>query len=108
MSAVLSLILSVLAPQQASAALPPAHENRLERVVVLGASMAAGFGAERTFGEAFEASLRGPHEPVLDLGNELFFSSPNSIGAHEVETALAAEPTLVVALDFLFWFGYGS
>lgn len=103
----LALVLAVLAPWQAPAA-PAAEANRLERVVVMGASMSAGFGLERDFAAALEASLRAPHEPVLALGDFLFFTSPQSVGARQVEAALEAEPTLVVGIDFLFWFGYGA
>jgi len=106
MTLFLSLALSVLPWQAPSQA--PAGGNRLERVVVIGASMAAGFGAERNLGEAFEASIRAPHRPVLGLGDVLFFTSPRAIGARQVEVALDCEPSLVVGLDFLFWFGYGS
>ncbi len=80
----------------------------LQQVVVIGASLSAGFGAERPFVDALEASLRVPHRPLLGLGDELFFTGPLQLGPLQVSTALDAEPTLVVALDFLFWFGYGT
>ncbi len=82
--------------------------SRLERVVVMGASLSAGFGAERPFVAVVEASLRGKHQPPLDLGDPLFFTSPLQIGAQQASSALDAEPTLLIALDFLFWFGYGT
>ncbi len=109
MNAVLALGLSVLGSWQVPAPILPATEaGRLERVVVLGASMAAGFGLERDFAAALEASLRAPHEPVLALGDFLFFTSPLAIATKQVEAALEAEATLAVGLDFLFWFGYGA
>src|SRR5262245_11034136 len=107
MLALAALALSVLGPWQA----PPAHTpevNHLERVVVIGASMSAGFGAGRSFAQVLEASLRGPHEPVVGLGDGLLFLSTQSIARRQVEQALEADPTLVVAIDFLFWFGYGN
>lgn len=109
MNAVLALAVWVLTAWQAPAPLAPAaRENRVERVVVMGASMSAGFGLERDFAAAIEASLRPPHEPVLALGDLLFFASPQAFGTRQVEAALEAEPTLVVGIDFLFWFGYGA
>lgn len=99
-----------LAPTQTPApALTAPPTNTLERVVILGASLSAGFGAQRTFVDVFQASLRMPPErPVLGLGDMLFFTSPRSIGEDQIGAALDQEPTLVVAIDFLFWFGYGS
>jgi len=87
---------------------PPGAGARLGRVIVIGASMAVGFGAERSFAEVLEASIRAPHRPVLCFGDGLFFTSPHATGARQVEAALNFEPSLVVGTDFLFWFGYGS
>jgi hypothetical protein len=87
---------------------PAPGPSRLARVVVMGASLSAGFGAERPFVDVLAASLSAPQPRPLDLGDELFFTSPISIGTRQVGAALDAEPTLVVAIDFLFWFGYGT
>lgn len=84
-----------------------------ERVVVIGASASAGFGTAAELGSdvplaaALEPMLRLSHAPVQDRANSLFFLDPAGHGANQVADALAQEPTLVVALDFLFWFGYG-
>lgn len=104
-----TLTLAALAfglPTQSST--PAPARDPLERVVVIGASLAAGFGADRTMAEALEASLREPVRPVLGLGDFLFFTSPLAIGDRQVEAASDADPSLVVAIDFLFWFGYGN
>lgn len=94
---------------QAGPAREPAPESsRLERVVVIGASLSAGFGAERSFVDVLAASLRAANQPPLGLGDELFFTAPLATGTRQVGAARDAEPTLVVALDFLFWFGYGT
>jgi len=84
------------------------ERKALERVVVVGASLSAGFGADRRFVDVIDASLRVPHQPPLGLGEELFFTDPLHFGARQASAALDAEPTLLVALDFLFWFGYGD
>ena len=98
----------LLAPLQAAPPPAVAKPECLTRPVAIGASFAAGFGAERSFLQAFEASLQRPAAEALDLGDPLFFLSPLATGKRQVEAALEAEPTLVLALDFLFWFGYGA
>jgi len=103
-----ALALAFVAAPQLQAQTPAPQRPTLERVVVVGASLAAGFGAPCTFAEALTASLRAPLHPPLGLGEELFFTSPLTFGARQIEQALDVEPTLVVGIDFLFWFGYGT
>jgi hypothetical protein len=109
MRMLLTLVLSAFLAQEPPA---PAAEatSTVERMVVMGASLSAGFGLEptRTLAEALEASLRAEHDRIAALGDILFFTSPLATGARQVESALDHEPTLVVAIDFLFWFGYGT
>jgi len=97
-------------PQEAPAPPPPVWE----RVVVVGASAAAGFGTAREaggtdvpLGRFLEPMLRRDHEEVLDPGDALFFLNPRGKGRSQVELAREEEPTLLVAVDFLFWFTYG-
>jgi hypothetical protein len=78
------------------------------RVVVIGASASAGFMLEDSLADALEVALPQPHQPVLDLASELLFLAPAENGGEQVEQALAADPSLVIAIDFLFWFGYGD
>ena len=85
-----------------------AEVGHLGRVVVIGASMSVGFGAGRNFPQVLEAAMRTPHEPVLGLGDGFLFLDPRPTAARQVEKALDSDPTLVVAIDFLFWFGYGN
>lgn len=86
----------------------PIQTRTLERVVVIGASVAAGFGTEHSLAEAFGSMVRAPTAAVLGFGDYLFFLNPKPVGAKQVDAALDADPTLVVGIDFLFWFGYGS
>lgn len=79
----------------------------LERVVVIGASASAGFGLPVDLAHALDATVVVEHEPILGLGEHWLFASPDAIAEDELEKALAASPTAVVAVDFLFWFGYG-
>jgi len=37
-----------------------------------------------------------------------FFANPGPVARSEVDRAIDAQPTLVLALDYLFWFAYGT
>lgn len=80
----------------------------LRRIVVIGASASAGFGIPANLAEALDCVVVAPHEPVLQAAAQMLFASPEALGERMIDQALAAEPTLVVAIDFLFWFGYGT
>ncbi len=101
--AALGLLLAF--PQEGQEA-PPAS-NVLERVVVIGASASAGFRLRKSLSDALEATIVREHEPIVSSPNTLFFLNPLVYGPKEIADALEAEPTLVVAVDFLFWYGYG-
>jgi len=101
-------LLCASAFQVEAPAVPATEPRALERVVVIGASLSAGFGAEQTLAQVFAAALKPGHAEPVDYGDALFFTSPLSFGARMVEAALDEEPSLVLAVDFLFWFGYGS
>lgn len=99
------------------AADPPAP---VERAAIVGASASDGFGAYywRMDGEErvrarmdLPTLLRIASDEkliVTDLATDRFFSNPSGIGTQIVERALRSEPDIVVAVDFLFWFGYGT
>ena len=102
----------VLAAGQSPAAPPREASPLLERIVVLGASVSDGYGlhpevgARTGFADLVDATILAPHgvRPATSL---FFFTSPDSIAERLVAQARAADPTLVVAIDYLFWFGYG-
>ncbi len=104
-----------------------------DRIAVVGASVSDGFGvfvapAPSTAG----AGAASPSSPAgvptkVDLSDALraavptspgpivhhyasgfFFSNPGPVGTSEIDRALAVKPTLVLALDFLFWYAYGT
>lgn len=89
-----------------------------QRVVVIGASASGGFVLSEPFGGPsttrcklnyyLDAAIAGPHEPVKNFGTAMFFLSPDALAAQEVGAATNSRPTLVVAVDFLFWFCYGE
>jgi hypothetical protein len=88
-----------------------------ERVVVIGASASDGFlmaepaGGPRSpryrLTTYLDAALDAPHPPIQAFTNRLMFKAPVMIADMEVRGAREAKPTLLIALDFLFWFLYG-
>ena len=99
----------------AQSALP---SNLWQRVVLIGASATSGMqdpnsssGTGLTYygiQPYLDAALLGPHETVRNLGNRLFFFSPEPMGKRQVTGALKVAPSLVVGVDFLFWYCYGA
>jgi len=75
-----------------------------DRVVVLGASVSAGFGGA-PIGKLLDSLLKGEHE-VTSLADTFFYASPFEKGRDQVERAAAKSPTVIFALDSLFWFVY--
>ena len=57
--------------------------------------------------DALDALIVGDHEPVRALAEPMFFLAPEPAADRQVRAALERPATLVVAVDFLFWFGYG-
>jgi hypothetical protein len=87
------------------------------RIVVIGASVSQGFTLSEPFGgpksmeyamdRYLNAALAMPHEPVRNLANRMFYMLPDDMGHTQIRQALTNNPTLVVGIDFLFWFCYG-
>jgi len=95
-----------------------AADSPWERVVVIGASASAGFvlaeplgGTETTrckLNYYLDAGIAAPHPPVKNLATALFFMNPDALGPLQVDAATNARPTLVIGVDFLFWYCYGD
>jgi hypothetical protein len=89
-----------------------------ERIVLIGASVSAGFTESEPLGGTqtpryclsryVNAAVAVPHQPALNLASTLFFLRPEAEGKRQIELARQARPTLVLGLDFLFWFCYGE
>ena len=114
----LALALSLAVANPPPDAAPP---HPLERVAVIGASVTWGYGAHIPFhadgyihrelvdfGDVLEASLSDEHDITLHDANMAFFNSPVIIGRRLARNAREIDPTMVLALDYLFWYGYGS
>lgn len=93
----------------------------LERVVVIGASASDGWNVEFevrskdvrlsrpvTFREVLRAALPDEGVEVVEHADFLFFRNPHHFGPAMVDAARAEQPSLVVAVDFLFWYAYGT
>ena len=89
-----------------------------QRIVMIGASATAGFTGSEPFGGTntpkyalsryVDAALTVSHDPVQNLGNAFFFFQPELIGRQQITRALTNNPTLIIGLDFPFWFCYGE
>jgi hypothetical protein len=75
-----------------------------QRTAVVGASLSAGF-CSRPLAVKMRAIAPEGAE-VLDATDMFLFSSPYSLGAAQIDRTVAFRPTLVLALDYLFWFAY--
>ena len=90
---------------------PPAFHDR---VFVVGWSLAGGFGTQAELG--FDAPLalvldqmiKPKHEPVAARIGGAFYRSPVESAKLQLTDAYRANPTMLVAIDFPFWFVYGS
>jgi hypothetical protein len=108
--------------QLTSAAPAPAQslpaKSPLQKIVMIGASVSAGFTASEPFGGTntqffrlnryLDAALATQHEPIQNYAHSFFFLQPEAQGRQQIERAVKAQPTLVVGIDFLFWFLYGE
>ena len=89
-----------------------------DHIVLIGASVTHGFTAAEPFGgietgrynlsRYLDVALQLPHQPITNFGNSFFFTQVDSMGEQQIQMALDAKPTLVVGIDFLFWFCYGK
>jgi len=95
-------------PHETAPFVAPKAPEIWERVAVVGASASAGFGISASMSDALELVVGGSRSPIVHTATGMFFLSPSATGTKQLEESLAADPTLVIALDFLFWFTYGS
>ncbi|MEM9238198.1 MAG: hypothetical protein AAGB14_15610, partial [Verrucomicrobiota bacterium] len=89
----------------------------LDRIVVIGASVSRGFTKSEPFGgeksvqlrfdRYLDAALTVPHGKIINDSNHLFFTAVEKEAGTQLDRLKRRDPTLVVAVDFLFWFLYG-
>jgi hypothetical protein len=95
-----------------------AAQSPWNRIVVIGASASAGFVLAEPLGgpETIRCKLRfyldsaiaAAHPPLRDFSTALMFLNADALGPQQVDAAVAAKPTLVIGIDFLFWSCYGG
>ena len=102
------------------AATPIQSNAMLHRVAITGASVSAGYGIKTPpvegdlaaypmqFCHIMDAMIVGPHTEVADFCDIMFFRSSRENAREYIQKLKEYEPSLVVGIDFLFWFGYGS
>lgn len=89
----------------------------LDRIVVIGASVSRGFteseplGGEKSnllrFDRYLDKALTAPHGKIVNDANHLFFTSVEKEANSQLDRLSRRDPSLVVGIDFLFWFLYG-
>ena len=108
---ILSLFLLAFASPAQEKKAAPGPAKLLDRVAVMGASVSAGFGLSKELEVAtplaklFDAALIDPPTETQNLADNLFFLGPFYKGKELTDRAIKSDPTLVVAVDFLFWYG---
>ncbi|MCB9914981.1 MAG: SGNH/GDSL hydrolase family protein [Planctomycetes bacterium] len=106
--------LSLLAPAVDDGAAPAADAPPPLRLAIVGASVSDGFGLSRELEVAcrltpfLDGALLRPHVASTNLGDGMFFLDPLAKGREQLRAAREAKPDVLVAADFLFWFGYGD
>jgi hypothetical protein len=96
----------------------PSAASPWNRIVVIGASASAGFVLEEPLGGTnttncklrfyLDAAIATPHPPLRDYSTALMFLNPDTFSQQQIAAVVAAKPTLVIAVDFLFWSCYGD
>lgn len=89
-----------------------------EKVVVFGASASAGFTIQAALGgpralpyslsRHLGAAVVPPHAEPVNFGSNFLFMNVEQFAPIQIENTRAANPTLAVGIDFLFWHCYGS
>lgn len=103
------------APPQPSAVVPalpeaerlsPSPKLVLERVAVVGASVSAGVGGSVPLPALLDHATHAKHEPVLDATDKFMGVNVFDSGEYQFDQVVEADPTLVIAVDFLFWYAH--
>ena len=111
---------SAAAPRDPTIAPTVSADTLFSRPVVIGASASDGFGISVSEngarpGDGVSVSLAdilrvanaSPHT-VEGYASSMAFANPGPILSGEMKRALAQSPSIVVGIDFLFWFVYGT
>ncbi len=102
---------------QAPTSIVRAEGHPLSRVAFIGASVSAGFGNAQELKVGRSIKLGGFFQQMLgadlgssqiyDYGSSQLFVDPLGLGKQQVEEASKQKPTLVIGIDYLFWYAFG-
>ena len=97
---------SGVAAEKTSKDIAAPSQEKTFRISVIGASISAGFGSGTRISQVLDVAIDAP-KAISDKSTMSFFMDP--VGkAHRIMPAIyKSKPSLVVGVDFLFWFGYG-
>ncbi len=108
-------------PQSATAAPQASASPSTIRFAVIGASTSAGFGCsaldvreDGRYGDAVDlaqfvkVACSDRKCIVTDLASGYFFFNPIAQGRAQMDRALKSKADAILAIDFLFWYAYGS
>lgn len=108
-SALLALLIACLF-------LPACTAAPLARPAILGASASAGFGCETTgpdgkpylvdMESVYHAAVPGLRPRPVFLADASFYTRPRQAQTEQIDAALAANPSVLIAIDYLFWSVY--
>ena len=110
LSPAVPLVVAVILAAVIPGAEPPAA---LERVALTGASVTDGFliphevDAMVSMSDTFAAACTAEIEPPLRRSSAMFFLDPERHAEAYVAQITRHDPSLVIAVDFLFWFSFG-
>lgn len=82
------------------------RENLLTRVGVMGASASAGAGSFLRLADFIDGAILPPHE-IIDASILTFSFSPAYCARKTVEDLKKQDATMVIGVDYFFWFTYG-
>jgi hypothetical protein len=117
-------------PGKVAAPKPAALTLKLDKALVMGASVSAGFGtvwtvevprgkddpaegpaptrqSEVTLADMLAAASADPSARPELIADKFFFSSPDKVAKRQFDRMMEAKPSVVFAVDYLFWHAYG-
>ncbi len=113
-----ALVIGTLLLRSAVAAETLPESASWKKIVLIGASVSAGFIKDEPLGgphtepfrlrRYFDAAITVPHEPIATFATTFLFMKPDEIARDQIQKALATEPDAILSADFLFWSCYGK
>lgn len=90
----------------AVSAKPSAPKVSLSRVAVVGASVSAGIGGSVPLHALLEHAMRAKHDEILAATDKFMGVNTIDSGEFQFDQVVEYAPSLVIAVDFLFWYAH--